>query len=268
MECKPCCDRTQFQHEKHFSLELNKWLCVSRRPAPAPVPQLTQQGCTFPAEVKTYVVTLLAIKYITKCWNVALEPNSWWIIWEFPDLCQWGGGARVTTTCALVGGSLTLRHHLFFLADFSGTFPHKLTGAIAFLALLHPFSSDSFRHKTGKENHPHANRAVAPHTTRCPSATNCLFPLIHSLLPCHEQNYKAFHQFQPYPLLKPTLTSSGSWQTTANCWVLGSVPASPPASPPGTPWQAVLARRRQSHQSHRHSRAGLCRSSDCSRSRR
>lgn len=82
------------------------------------------------------------------------------------------------------------------------------------------------------ENHPQPNRAVAPRTTRCPSATNYLFPLIHSLLPCHEQNYKAFHQYQPHPSLKPTLTSSGSWQTTASCWVLESVPASPPARPP------------------------------------
>lgn len=52
VECKPCCNRTQFQHEKHLSLELNKWFCVSRRPTPAPMPQLTQQGSTFPAEVK------------------------------------------------------------------------------------------------------------------------------------------------------------------------------------------------------------------------
>lgn len=53
VECKPCCNRTQFQHEKHLSLELNKWLCVSIRPTEGSSPQLTQQGLTFPAEVKT-----------------------------------------------------------------------------------------------------------------------------------------------------------------------------------------------------------------------
>lgn len=140
-------------------------------------------------------------------------PARWWLVWH---LCA---GRWLTPT---------LRHHLFPLTDFSGTFPHKLTGTIAFLALLHPFSPDSFRYKTGKENHPQANQVVAPHTTRCPSATNYL--LLAVTLPRAKR--QSFPPVPAHPLLKSTLTSSGSWQTTASCWVQESVPVSPLASPP------------------------------------
>lgn len=165
--------------------------------------------------------------------------------------------------CVLVL-TLTLTHHLFPLADFSATFPHKLTGAIVFLALLHPLSRDSIRHKTGKENHAQPNRAVAPRTTRCPSVTNYSFPLIHSLLPCHEQNDKAFHQHQPHPSLKSRLMSSRSWQTTASCWVQESVPALPPASPPR---DTVAGCAGKEVPIPSQTQPGPCRSSDCSRSR-
>lgn len=141
--------------------------------------------------------------------------------------------ARVATTCMLVSGSnsasdTTSPPSLISQVHFHTSWQEQSL----FWHCCPPFSRDSFRHKTGKENHPQSNRAVAPRTTRCPSATNCLLPLIHSLLPCHEQNYKAFHQYQPHPSLKSALTSSRSWQTTANHWVPESVPASPLASPP------------------------------------
>lgn len=73
--------------------------------------------------------------------------NSWWSIWEVPNLFQQGGGLCGYHLCAGKWLTLTLRHLLFPLADFSGTFSHNLTGAIALLALLHPFSPDSFRHR-------------------------------------------------------------------------------------------------------------------------
>lgn len=143
--------------------------------------------------------------------------------------------ACAATACVPGTGShLVLRHQLSPLADFLVTFLHKLTGAIAFLAPLPSFSfpQDSFRNKIGKVNHPQTNRVFVLCTTRCPSATNYLSSLIQSLLPYREQNYKAVLQYQTHHSLRPTLASSGSWQTAASRWVSESAPASPPARGP------------------------------------
>lgn len=95
-----------------------------------------------------------------------------------------------------------------------------------------PFPQDGFRNKTGKGNRTRAQRALVLCTTRCPSTTNYLFPLIQSLLPYPEQNYKAVLQYQTHHSRRPTLACSGSWQTAASRRVSESVPASPPAWPP------------------------------------
>lgn len=188
----------------------------------------------------------------------SIGTSSWWIIWKFPDLCQWRGGLHGYHLCAGRWLTLTLTHHLFPLADFSGTFPHKLTAKIVFLALLHPFSRDSVRHKTGKENHPQPNRAVAPRTTRCPSITNYLFPLIHSVtLPRAK-----LQSFPPVPTTSLAKANAHVlWELANHCQLLGSGVSASIAtgqSPQGhcgtLCWQGGA-----NPISPRHSWAGLCR---------
>lgn len=162
----------------------------------------------------------------------------WWIIRQSPDLLLWGGGLCRYRLCA--GNWLTPwwePAHTSPSDTSSSPLPisslHFHTSwqeQSLFLHCCPPFPQDSFRNKTGKANHPQTNRVFVLCTTRCPSATIYLFPLIQSLLPYREQNYKAVLQYQTHHLLRPTLASSGSWQTTASHLVLESAP--PPAWAP------------------------------------
>lgn len=80
-------------------------------------------------------------------------PVKWWRV-QLPLVC-W----ELSHTSVGTGSHLILRHKLIPLVGFSDTFPYKLTGTIAFLALLPPFHQDGFKNKTGKANDSQPNRA-------------------------------------------------------------------------------------------------------------
>ena len=167
---------------------------------------------------------------------------SWWIIRQYPTRAACEVVARVAATCVLGTGSCLGGNQFpprpqppaLPACPFCG-FHTTWQEQWLFSHRCPPLPQDSFRNKTGEANHPQTNRVPVLCTTRWPSATNYLFPLIQSLLSYREENDKAVCQYQTHHSRRLRLASSGSWQTG-----LGAIATTGPVPGRQPCWQEAL----------------------------
>lgn len=164
----------------------------------------------------------------------------------------------MATTCVLVGGSHSPSHTTSSPSLISQVHFHTSWQEKLFFWHCSILSLETALGTSLVENHPQPNRAVAPRTTRCPSITNYLFPLIHSVtLPRAK-----LQSFPPVPTTSLAKANAHVlWELANHCQLLGSGVSASIAtgqSPQGhcgtLCWQGGA-----NPISLRHSWAGLCR---------
>lgn len=262
MEHEQCCNRrTRFQYEKCPSLQLSKQLCVSSRPTPAPVPQLSPAGLWIPSW------NLSRDTAGTKIHHRMLKHStgacSWQIIKQSPSLRLCGCGL----CCLCSRNWLTAQWEWAHISSSGPSSPHFWFSQLCFHTswreqslFLHrcsPSPQDGFRNKSGKVNHPQTSQAFVCAPLDVPLPLIIPVNSVSVMLPC--KNHTAVLQ-QTHHSLRSTLASFGSRQTPASHRV--SEPALPPArSLPGhcARQAASLAKSYRLPQPHGHGRGDtLC----------